>query len=174
LPGKGKEIIPFARSKPKISQRAKPLIRPAVLSDLNYVRALGKKAFEPYGSYEDILARWFLSGFAVTLMAVSGKAPEGFAMFGSFQDEPHFSHVFELLAIAVEPLKRRRGLGSLLLAEVERKAKEQKGERLLLHTAVENAPAQRLFTKHGFTTLEVKSKFYPRGQNAILMGKRIS
>jgi len=174
LPGSGGANIRFDDSKRKAPQGARTVVRGALSSDLNYLLALGKESFEPYGPYEDILARWFQSGFAATLIALTGKRPEGFAMVGPFQEEPYFSHVFELLAIAVEPEKRRRGLGSLLLKEAEKKTRELQGEMLLLHTAVDNGAAQKLFTKHGFHMSRLKSKFYPRGQNAMLMVKRIS
>jgi ribosomal-protein-alanine N-acetyltransferase len=149
-------------------------VRPARAEDVNYIRSLSRKLFHQYGPYENILALWFESDIAVTLLALMGKRPVGFALLGRLERKGYPPCVSELLAIAVEPAKWKLGVGDLLMREVLREAKELKVETLVLHTAVENLSGQKLFKKYGFTPLEVKKNFYPEGQDALMMYKDIS
>ena len=148
-------------------------VRPAKAGDGDYIRALGKTVFRRYGPYESILGGWFESGATVTLLAWLEKQPVGFAMLGRLGYEPYLHQVLELLAIAVEPSKRRLGVGDLLMGEVQRKANEIEVDMLVLHTAVDNLPSQKLFKKHGFIPLETRKRFYPEGQDALTMYKEI-
>lgn len=154
--------------------RDRVTVRPARAADVDYIRSLSKKVFQQYGPYENMLARWFESGIAVTLLALMEKRPVGFAMLGRLERRRYPPGVSELLAIAVEPAKWKLGIGGLLMREIQRDAKDLKVETLVLHTAVENLPGRKLFEKYGFTPFEVKKNFYPEGQDALMMYKDIS
>ena len=80
-------------------QSAKPV-------DVHYVRNLGKRVFEQYGPYDDMLVNWFESGINMTLMALMETGPVGFAMVSRPKGEWYLPRVSELLAIAVEPEKK--------------------------------------------------------------------
>lgn len=149
-------------------------VRPAKASDVDYIRSLGKKVFHQYGPYEDILGGWFESSMTVTVLALMKVLPMGFAMVSLFRRASSPVRVAELLAIAVEPAKWRCGIGDLLMREIERKAKQLKVEKLILHTAAENLPGQKLFKKHGFMPSEIKKDFYPKGQDALMMCKSVT
>ena len=99
--------------------------------------------------------------------------PAGFAMIGHLSHEKTIPQVSELLAIAVEQETRRVGIGGTLIREIERKAAELDVRRLFLHTATENLSARRLFTKNGYRPSEIKTRFYPEGQDALMMSKEI-
>jgi ribosomal protein S18 acetylase RimI-like enzyme len=157
----------------KRRQRAQVVIRRAKLSEAEYIGSLGRKAFEEYGTYDDMLPRWFLSGMTVTLLALAGKRITGFAMLGGLPHEFCAPGISELLAIAVEPESQGQGIGDLLMRGVVREAKAQGIGRLILHTAVKNVAGQRLFEKHGFIASEVKKTFYPQGQDALMMYRDI-
>lgn len=62
--------------------------------------------------------------------------------------EPHA----KLHDILVDERAQRRGIGEALLTEVFRQAKERGAPRVLLHTASQNAAAQKLFARMGFRT----------------------
>ena len=81
--------------------------------------------------------------------------------------------MYELLAIAVEPARQGLGIGELLMREAIGKAQKLEGEMVTLHTAVENRPAQRLFTKCGFVPSGIKKHFYPKGQDALMMYREV-
>jgi ribosomal protein S18 acetylase RimI-like enzyme len=158
----------------KSDPRKQIATRRATSSDLDFVLILGKSAFEPYGAYEGTLRAWFQSGLSMTLIATLRERPVGFAMLGPLETAAYLPNLFELLAIAVMPSEREKGIGNLLLTEAEERARRQGGEILVLHTALENAPAQGLFKKQGFTPSDMKKGFYPEGQDALLMYKNIS
>lgn len=157
----------ISRKTPRIS------IRPATPLDVNYIRALSKKSFQKYGPYENVLPCWLESGITSSFIAIMQERPVGFAMLGQPFQKNNFFGTLELLAVAVEPASQRLGIGDLLMKEVERTASEQEVQKVILHTAIKNLPARRLFSKHGFKALKVKKKFYPEGQDALLMCKDI-
>jgi ribosomal-protein-alanine N-acetyltransferase len=141
---------------------------------VDYIRDLSKVAFNEYGPYEEMLPDWFTLGITVTLLAVVDERPAGFAMIRRIGRESRLHPVSELLAIAVEPPQRNRGIGNFLLSEMKKIARSTGIETLVLHTATDNLPGQALFTKHGFILLDTKSGFYPGGQDAVMMYKDIN
>jgi ribosomal-protein-alanine N-acetyltransferase len=145
------------------------ILRQAEETDKDYIRTLSGKAFRRYGPYEELLPLWFETGIAVTILAMVGKRPAGFAMLGIPSGEWQEGLAGELLAIAVEPSMQRAGIGDLLMREAVRRAKMLNMEVLILHTAPDNLPAKRLFRKHGFLPSEIKRSFYPEGQDALMM-----
>ena len=144
-------------------------IKPAQKNDAEFIQNLSKRVFNQYGPYDKTLVRWYISGITTTVVATMDNRPVGFAMSGrSFQYDPTL-RVYELLAIAVEPAVQKQGIGSLLLKEIKTKVKTLQAEKLVLHTAADNLPAQRLFKKHGFVISEARYGFYPEGQDALMM-----
>ena len=121
-----------------------------------------------------MVLRWFESGMTSTLVALMDRDPVGFAMIGFLSDDPAMDVLCELLAIAVEPERKRMGVGRRLMEETEKRAAERGEKRLFLHTAVENMRAQELFAAHGFRPCGIKREFYPAGQDALMMFKKIA
>ena len=157
----------------RTGHRDRVVVRRAAGADAEYVRGLSKKVFHQYGPYEEIVGGWFDSRKTMTILALMEKRPVGFAMVSQLEREWYSLRVSELLAIAVEPAKRRRGIGNLLMSEIERKTKVLGIETLILHTAVENPAGLGLFKKCGFMKFKIKKKFYPEGQDALMMYKGI-
>jgi len=148
-------------------------VRPARQSDLSFVEELSGRVFEIYGPYRQWVRRWFQVDSAVTLIVLHAEKPIGFVMLGRFSNPTQLQLSAELLAIAVEPGKQRTGAGRLLMQEIEEVALSLGVDRLFLHTAKENLPAQKLFGSCLFTRSELKKKFYPAGQDALLMFKNL-
>ncbi len=109
----------------------------------------------------------------MTLVALMNRKRAGFVMISHFPQEAYPQQVSELLAIAVTPEKRRMGIGEMLLKEVERKAAQMGITELFLHTAEENLAAQNLFAKNEYVSWGINEGFYPAGQNALIMSKKI-
>ena len=146
-------------------------VRPAKPGDVDYVRRLSKRVFHQYGPYEGIVTRWFESGATVTHLALTEQRPAGFVMLGRLERQFYLPIVSEVLAIAVEPARWKCGIGHLLMKEMQKRARQIEVETLVLHTATENFPGQRLFRKCGFVPCEMKKAFYPEGQDALMMLK---
>jgi len=159
--------------KKSIFRPAQVIIRPAKASDVHFIGQLSGELFYIYGGYKDIISQWFESGMTVTLIAVIGKRPVGFAMIAHLPRGRGSGYASELLAIGVTPEKQHKGIGEMLVREIESRANDMKLERLFLHTAKENFSAQKLFTKSGYRVHGIKEDFYPRGQDALVMSKEI-
>jgi ribosomal-protein-alanine N-acetyltransferase len=159
--------------RPPFIAETKLLVRRANLSDIRFIGQLSGKVFSVYGPYRRLVPQWFESGFTVTLIAVQQSVPVGFAMIGALSDGLQGESQCELLAIAVRPDAQRRGIGRLLLWKIEEEAGRLGEPVLCLHTALVNLPAQELFKKHGFHSLQLKKRFYPAGQDAVMMIKDV-
>lgn len=68
---------------------------------------------------------------------------------------------------------RRTGVGSALLAEVERRAASQGADTMALDTATDNSAAIAFWQKHGYRKLGVRKGYYPNGRDAFAMTKPI-
>jgi GNAT superfamily N-acetyltransferase len=76
----------------------------------------------------------------------------------------------EIRQFWVEESRRGRGLGTRLLAAVEREARRRGCTQIFLMTFTFQAPG--FYARHGFTTLAIVDG-HPRGHQNLLMGKRL-
>ncbi len=93
-------------------------IRLAHGDDVTFVRALSAEAFGSYGDYSGVLPAWLGDPAVQTLLAeLPGEGAVGFAMLGPRRWRPITAvPCGELLALAVAPAQRQRGVGRRLLA----------------------------------------------------------
>lgn len=78
-----------------------------------------------------------------------------------------------LQAIAVTETHRGRGIGKALLLAVERVAQRHGAEALELATSQANLSALELFLHSGYAIVSRKSRYYERGQDAVILRKRL-
>lgn len=149
------------------------IIRKACLIDRSFVVSLGKQLFNIYGPYEGAVSRWFDHETTATFIAELDRRRVGFIMLGALGHRWETPVSFELLAIGLCPAGRRKGIGNRLMETLENHAAHQGLDRIFLHTAVRNYPAQQLFYKRGYRPWGLKPQFYPAGQDAIVMSKKI-
>jgi [ribosomal protein S18]-alanine N-acetyltransferase len=72
--------------------------------------------------------------------------------------------------IAVRRDRQRQGLGRLLLEALLAEAWAHGAKAVLLEVAVDNLPAQRLYTDYGFETVGVRKGYYqPTNTDALVM-----
>ena len=79
----------------------------------------------------------------------------------------------ELPKIAVLQEKRGFGLGKILLSALEQEAKTRGATAMFLEVRVGNVPARKLYEVSGYTTLRVRKKYYPDGEDALEMKKTL-
>lgn len=66
----------------------------------------------------------------------------------------------EILNLVVDPAERRRGIGTALLAEAVRVARQQNSAFIFLEVAVDNAAALALYGAAGFESVGRRPEYY--------------
>lgn len=167
--GRQTDAVGAARQHPGVRiRRGGPL-------DRNWIVGSSRAAFAGFGDYGEIIDRWLAARGVASIVAEEDARLLGFSIvyphrrLGSLR--PSFA---ELVAIVVVPPERDRGLGRSLLDRSELLARAWGARELRLHTARENQGAQRFFLRAGFGPREARPTFYPRGQAAIEMARRLS
>jgi ribosomal protein S18 acetylase RimI-like enzyme len=98
-----------------------------------------------------------LAGFAI-----AGKQRRQGAVFG------------RLITIDVDSPVRRRGVGHVLLEEIERQLRAAGATAVMLEVAVDNATAQRFYERHGFIRTGRIPGYYLGRIDALVMEKQLS
>ncbi len=132
-------------------------------------------AFGPFGSdYGARLERILERVEARSWIALSRGRRVGFAVLVPRRAAGFRPAVAaELVAIAVRPGWRRRGIGSLLLRTAAEGAREAGWGELRLWTALSNRPARRLFRAAGFAATVGGRARYPSGEPALEMVRAV-
>jgi ribosomal-protein-alanine N-acetyltransferase len=131
-------------------------LRPADARDIDAVDRIMAAAFEPrFGeawSHNQALGVMAMPGVRLTLALVD-DTPAGFAMVRAIMDEA------ELLLLAVDPVRRRAGIGSALLRAVEADCASRGIRKVHLEVRAGNA-AVRLYTGQGFAQVGERPGYY--------------
>jgi ribosomal-protein-alanine N-acetyltransferase len=149
-------------------------LRAGAAADLGFLRELAREAFESFGDYERLLPEWARTpGIELTVAEEEGVRV-GVALLGFFEaPERRGLAVADLLAIAVAPAHRGRGVGRRLLEAAIKRARElarvEVVGALRLTVAETNAVARRLFESAGLEYVPEQDGLYPRGQRALRM-----
>ena len=143
-------------------------------NDLDFISRLSARVFSKYGTYDQIVLGWLQEPEVMTVIISAGPEPLGFAMVTLEREkwfEPRQAH---LLAIGVFPKQQRKGIGSALLEHTEEIASKYGVEEMLLWTAVDNQQALSFFQNAGFHIVGSEDHYYPRGQAALALAKKLS
>jgi [ribosomal protein S18]-alanine N-acetyltransferase len=143
-------------------------------NDLDFISQLSARVFSKYGAYDEIVLGWLLELEVITVIIAAGADPLGFAMVTLEREkwfEPRRGH---LLAIGVFPEHQRKRIGTALLEHMEEIARKYGVEEMLLWTAVDNQQALSFFQNAGFHIVGSEDRYYPRGQAALALSKKLS
>ena len=134
--------------------------------DILKISELEKECFSDPWTY-----RMFVEGFSSKLFygvcAVEDGEIVGYAC------ETVLFETAEVDNIAVAESCRRRGVGKKLLKKLETEAKERGARVILLEVRVSNAPAMTMYLKEGFKGIYVRPRYYPDGEDAVVMQKEL-
>jgi ribosomal protein S18 acetylase RimI-like enzyme len=137
-------------------------------ADQDFVAALAALAFRDFERNPALTTLRMLRPPAATLVALRGDEPAGFVIV-----EPHGGAFASIQAIAVAPGERCRGVGARLLRAALLAARRAGAREVRLCTAQANVEALSLFLKHGFVIVRRMPRFYPRGQDACLLARKM-
>jgi [ribosomal protein S18]-alanine N-acetyltransferase len=86
----------------------------------------------------------------------------------------HGGEVADVMTVAVAPGAQGRGLGRLLLAELEHRAQARGAGHVILEVRADNAAALALYERSGFAVLSTRRRYYQPGDvDAIVMRKSL-
>lgn len=83
------------------------------------------------------------------------------------------STVARIYSLGVAPALRGKGVGRLLMGAAEKGALRRGCTRMRLEVRASNASAISLYERAGFCVIAKKKKYYPDGEDALHMEKRI-
>jgi len=150
------------------------MLRPANDSDLEFLRRLSAQVFSEYGEYDEIVPAWFLQPGVITEIITEGSGPLGFAMLALAGESPFEPKGAHLLAISVSPAHQRKGVGSALLNHMVELARKYGAAAVHLWTGQDNLQAVSFFQKAGFKITGSEDRYYPKGQPALAMSKKVA
>ena len=79
----------------------------------------------------------------------------------------------EIELIATAEMYRRCGRGSKILDDLLEEAQKRGVKSVFLEVRVSNAPAQLMYLKKGFRGVYARTRYYPDGEDAIVMKKEL-
>jgi ribosomal protein S18 acetylase RimI-like enzyme len=155
-----------------------PRLRTYRASDASSVEELARQAFGEYSPRAGApsVRAATLPGTVAIVAELEGD-PVGFAMTTFHRTQTSRSRArrhASLDAIAVDQAYRGRGIGKRLLAGALREAAKRRSVEIRLVTAESNVAALDLFLRSGFEIVERIARYYPKGQNAVVMKKKLA
>ena len=75
--------------------------------------------------------------------------------------------------IAVDEGYRGGGLGGKILEALVSAAAERGAQKVFLEVRVSNAPAMRLYLRHGFKGVYARTRYYPDGEDCLVMTREL-
>lgn len=143
--------------------------------DRDYITGLAARTFVDFGDYRAIIDQWLDAPRVSSLLLEESDERRGFALVAEHRALGFWrSPSAELVAIALEPDARGRGLGSLLLQAAEAAACGFGAREMRLHTADQNHVARVFFAAAGYREREGRTTYYPNGQPAIELRRSLS
>ncbi|MBE7088734.1 MAG: ribosomal-protein-alanine N-acetyltransferase [Clostridiales bacterium] len=76
--------------------------------------------------------------------------------------------------VAVGNSFRRGGVGSQILKSLLLLAKEKGADKVFLEVRVSNSPAMLMYLKHGFVGAYARARYYPDGEDCLVMRKDLT
>jgi ribosomal-protein-alanine acetyltransferase len=149
---------------------AELLLLPMTVDDAGACWELDQKCFATGEAYDLETFHYLLTNPSVVARKIETSQGQmvGFAI-GML--EPHA--VGHVIAVAVDPQYRRRGLGLHLMIEIEAAFCQRGATIARLEVRTTNRPAQRLYRKLGYVITQRLSHYYLNGEDAYLMTKAL-
>ncbi|MGB6544725.1 MAG: N-acetyltransferase [Candidatus Acidiferrales bacterium] len=120
-------------------------------------------------AYSKSELRWFLTQLgALCVVAEIEGGIAGFLIAGREEAQAH------IITIDVAPEHRRRGVGTLMIEEIERRLAALGATEINLETADGNEAGTAFWIRHGYRTIGVLPGYYLARQDALAMTKRLA
>jgi ribosomal-protein-alanine N-acetyltransferase len=137
------------------------------ITDLPQVMSIERASFSTPWTQTMFLSELFDNPFSHAYVARDEEDLTiiGYMIFWIVTDELH------LLNVAVDPARRRRGIGERLIRRLLQIAEKKKVRKGMLEVRASNMSAQRLYRKFGFREVGVRRNYYQGPtEHALLFG----
>lgn len=136
------------------------------MSDLDRIAALEEECFsDPWT--RRMLADSFLSPHFFGVALEEEGTLVGYGGVSIVFDEA------EIQLVAVSEMYRCCGRGSAIMEDLLSIAEREGARKVFLEVRISNAAAQMLYLKFGFRGLYCRTRYYPDGEDAIVMVKEL-
>jgi ribosomal-protein-alanine N-acetyltransferase len=143
-------------------------VRTATPADAVACAELDRRCFEPGVAYDlDDFKEICAQAHVVLIAEVDGEM----AGFAAAELEDRSTGL--IVTLDVEEAWRRRGIGSRLLADTHERLAALGATTVFLHVAVERDDAQRLYRRHGYSTIARLNDYYALGRDAFVMTRTL-
>ena len=140
------------------------LVRPMKLGDIPRILEIEESSFPTPWTEGMFRSQLRFEDRTISLVLVEDADVLGYAAAWLAYDEVH------LLSIAVDPERRREGLGSEILAAVILAGEKRGAERMILEVREGNAAARSFYLRHGFVEIGTRRRYYSdTGEDAVVM-----
>lgn len=137
------------------------------MEDLDAIAQLEQDCFPVDPWTRRMLADSFLSGnFFGTLIEEDG-AVVAYGGMNIVLDEA------EIELVGTAEMYRRCGRGGAVLDDLLDEAKKRGVKQVFLEVRVSNSAAMSLYLKHGFCGVHCRTRYYPDGEDALVMKKEL-
>ena len=146
-------------------------ILPMKISDIDDVLIIEELCFNVPWRYNDFEKEINNNNMAIYKVAFDDNKNKilGYAGMWHIVTEGHITN------IAVHPDYRRNGIGTLLVQEMIKCAKEKNMLGITLEVRISNITAQKLYTKYGFRPEGFRKNYYTEPkEDAVIMWKYFS
>ncbi len=135
--------------------------------DLNAIAELEKECFSVEPWNVRMLAESFLSGrFFGSLLEEDGMIT-AYGAISVTEDEA------ELELIATAEMYRRCGRAKKIMEDLMAEARRRGAKKMFLEVRVSNSAALLMYLNDGFSGVYARSRYYPDGEDAIVMKKEL-
>ena len=142
-------------------------IRDWKYEDILKISQLEKEIFtQEAWSYKTIATTFKLSTFIGVLCEDEGE-------IAGYGEVTVASDTADIGNIAVAENYRCGGIGTAILQKLCERAKERGAERVFLEVRVSNAQAMKMYLKCGFVGAYARIKYYPDGEDCLVMAKNL-
>jgi ribosomal protein S18 acetylase RimI-like enzyme len=161
--------MPGERAIPKSAHNHGMMLRDYAPADFDALYELDRVCYPRGIAYSKRELRWFLAQpGALCVVAEHEGAIAGFLIADREGAQSH------IITIDVAPQQRRRGAGTLMLREIERRLAARGVIEINLETGADNEAGTAFWSRHGYRTIGVLPDYYPGPQDALAMQKLLA
>lgn len=139
-------------------------IKRMTVKHLKDVLRIEEASFLSPWSFQSFYNEIVSNPYGYYIVAVEDNKVIGYGGMWILFDECHIT------TIAVDPSRRREGIGRRIMEHLIDKAREENVEWISLEVRISNIPAQNLYKSLGFEVVGVRRKYYqPNNEDALIM-----